>query len=155
MRELNDHIKKQSREIKSKIDTFILARTERCLAGVRQRQQIQEISDGNSTVSRETNIANYFGKYFETHFRINKPPNSLQTIDVKIGSFFSNVERSLEYDTIGFREIWYNVKLLKNKRSSGIDSISSVVIKGIKEKSILQFISRLFSIIMHLGHYPT
>jgi len=48
------------------------------------------------------------------------------------------------------------VKLLKNKISPGIYGISNIVIKGIKEESILQFISsRLFSIIMHLGHYPT
>ena len=98
---------------------------------------------------------NEFGKYFSSVGRIytGKIPNSTNTIAHDLNKINNN-PKSVFLTPCTEAELLSIINKLPNKKSSGYDGVSNILLKEIKEE-LLYPLCRIFNSSLHLGIFPT
>lgn len=116
-----------------------------------------KLSDG-SLVSNSYDKANTIAKVYEEIHKQNRVMGDVefdQVVKTEINSFFQEtVTTLLEPRLTDANEIQQVLKGIKNKRSSGPDTIPNFVLKKLP-RSAHEFLARLVNCILSIGYYPT
>jgi hypothetical protein len=115
-------------------------------------QRINEIKVNNKIINTPKEIANCFVNYF-TDIGCQLANNIRQKTHVQTNSNIRRIEDAMRIEDITEKEILQHISELRDNAASGIDGISSKLIKKIKEYIIFP-ISQIFNACLHRGVFP-
>jgi len=117
----------------------------------RKKKKINSLLINNKEVKNETEMANIFGDYFsKTGNDLSSNYPSTCRCEKKYEKIF---EQSFVYEEISAFEIFKMIRTLNNKKTTGIDGISNLVLKNIGVY-VVDVLTYLFNSSVYRGVYP-